>query len=133
MARKFNFRGRSLDELRSMTTEEFSRLLTSRARRYLKRASIRSKKVAEKIRKALAAQSVGKEKIVKFHERDAVIMPQWVGLKLAIHNGKTYKTIQVTEEMLGRRLGEFAHSTGPVKHSGPGVGATRGSKFIPLK
>jgi small subunit ribosomal protein S19 len=41
--------------------------------------------------------------------------------------------VLIREEMVGRRLGEFSHTTGRVLHSGPGVGATRGSKFIPLK
>ena len=65
--------------------------------------------------------------------RDAVILPDWVGLKFGIHNGKEFKTVEIKPEMIGHRLGEFSHTTGRVLHSGPGVGATRGSKFIPLK
>ena len=50
-----------------------------------------------------------------------------------MHNGKEWKNVHVSVDKLGYRLGDFAHTTGRVLHSGPGVGATRGSKFIPLK
>jgi small subunit ribosomal protein S19 len=50
-----------------------------------------------------------------------------------VHNGKEFKRVDITADRVGKRLGEFSHSTGRVLHSGPGVGATRGSKFVPLK
>ncbi|NYZ76558.1 30S ribosomal protein S19 [Candidatus Micrarchaeota archaeon] len=131
MARKVQYRGKTLDELKQMTAEEFSKLLKSRARRALKRASAVYRKLLEKVKRA---GSDGKgEKVVKTHLRDAVIMPDWVGLKFGVHNGKEFKTVEIKVEMIGHRLGEFSHTTGRVAHSGPGVGATRGSKFIPLK
>ncbi|NYZ79539.1 30S ribosomal protein S19 [Candidatus Micrarchaeota archaeon] len=131
MARKVQYRGKTLEELRQMTAEEFSKLLKSRARRAVKRASARYRKLLEKVKKA---GSEGKaEKVLKTHLRDAVIMPDWVGLKFGIHNGKEFKIVEMKVEMIGHRLGEFAHTTGRVAHSGPGLGATRGSKFIPLK
>ncbi|MFQ5919523.1 MAG: ribosomal protein S19 family protein, partial [Thermoplasmata archaeon] len=40
---------------------------------------------------------------------------------------------EIRAEMIGHYLGEFAMTRKPVKHSGPGVGATRSSKFLPLK
>ncbi|MBI4399846.1 30S ribosomal protein S19 [Candidatus Micrarchaeota archaeon] len=128
MAKKFTFRGKSLEELKSLTVDEFTGLIKSRARRSLKRATVRFRKLLEKIKKGKA-----NGKIIKTHVRDAVILPDWVGLKFGIHNGKEFKTIEIKEDMVGRRLGEMSHTTGRVLHSGPGVGATRGSKFIPLK
>lgn len=128
MARKFAYRGKSIEELRGMTVEEFAKLLTSRNRRALKRASPQYRRLIEKAKKA-----GGDGKLLKTHVRDAVILPEWVGLKFGIFNGKEFKSIEITPEKIGRRLGEFSHTTYPVKHSGPGVGATRGSKFIPLK
>jgi len=71
--------------------------------------------------------------VIKTHMRDAVILPQWIGKTFGIHNGKEFKQIKISLEMVGQRLGVFAHTTGRVAHSGPGVGATRGSKFMPLK
>jgi small subunit ribosomal protein S19 len=131
MERKVQYRGKTLEELRQMTAEEFSKLLKSRARRALKRASARYRKLLEKVKKT-GGNGKG-EKVIKTHLRDAVIMPDWVGLRFGIHNGKEFKTVEIKMEMIGHRLGEFSHTTGRVAHSGPGVGATRGSKFIPLK
>jgi small subunit ribosomal protein S19 len=56
-----------------------------------------------------------------------------VGKKVAIHNGKEFKEVELRAEMIGHYLGEFALTRKIVKHSGPGVGATRSSKFMPLK
>jgi small subunit ribosomal protein S19 len=133
MAKKITYRGKSLEELKSVTIDEFVKLLKSRARRAVKRAPVRYRKLLEKVRATQKLKETGKEKAIKTHVRDAVILPDWVGLKFGIHNGKEFKTVEIRPEMIGHRLGEFAHSTGRVLHSGPGVGATRGSKFIPLK
>lgn len=130
MARKFNYRGRAPEDLRRITPDELTPMLTARARRFMKRANKRYRAFADKVKLSSAA---GGTKIMKTHLREALILPEWVGLKFGVHNGKEFKVIEITPEKIGRRLGEFAHSTGPVKHSGPGVGATRGSKFIPLK
>jgi small subunit ribosomal protein S19 len=73
------------------------------------------------------------KKMIKTHIRDAVILPEWLGLTFGIHNGKEFKRVEITLTKIGRRLGDFSHSTQRVLHSGPGVGATRGSKFVPLK
>jgi len=130
MARKFNYRGRTTEQLRAMTLDEFSLLLTSRARRALKHANLRYRRLLETVKDV---RGEGGAKVIKTHVRDAVILPDWVGLKFGIHNGKEFKTVEITPEKIGRRLGDYSHTTGPVRHSGPGVGATRGSKFIPLK
>jgi small subunit ribosomal protein S19 len=131
MAKKVQYRGKTLEELRQLTAEEFSKLLKSRARRSLRRASARYRKLLEKVK---SAGSDGKsDTVIKTHVRDAVILPDWVGLKFGVHNGKEFKSVEIKIEMIGHRLGEFSHTTGRVAHSGPGVGATRGSKFIPLK
>jgi small subunit ribosomal protein S19 len=50
-----------------------------------------------------------------------------------VHNGKEYVPVEITAEKLGHRLGEFALTRKQVKHSAPGFGATRSSKYIPLK
>lgn len=62
-----------------------------------------------------------------------VITPQMIGRKIGIHNGKEYLSVDITLEMIGHRLGEFALTRKHVKHSGPGVGATKSSKFVSLK
>jgi small subunit ribosomal protein S19 len=62
-----------------------------------------------------------------------IILPEMVGVKLGVYNGKEYKPVEIKFEMIGHRLGEFALTRQRVVHSAPGVGATRGSKHIPLK
>ena len=124
---KFEFRGKTLEEIKSMSVEEFSKIIPSRDRRALKRGfTEKEKKLLEKIRKNPG----------KFHRtrcREMVIIPEMVGIKMGIHNGKEYVIVEVKPEMLGHRLGEFTMTRKPVKHSAPGFGATRSSKFVPLK
>ena len=127
MARIFKYKGKTLEELKSMSLEEFSKLLSSRSRRSLLRGlTERQKKLLEQIRKY-------PEKFHKTQERDMVILPEMVDIKFGIYNGKEFKTVTVETEILGHRLGEFALTRQRVLHSSPGAGATRGSKHIPLK
>jgi len=127
MARIFKYKGKTLEELKSMSLEEFSRLLPSRERRSLLRGlSERQKKLLEEIKK-------DREEFHKTHERDMVILPEMVDVKLGVYNGKEFKHVTITPEMLGHRLGEFSLTRQRVMHSSPGAGATRGSKHIPLK
>jgi small subunit ribosomal protein S19 len=127
MARKFVFHGKSLEEVQALSTEEFLNLIKSRARRYVHRMPVDYKKLLDKVKK------VGPNKEIKTTIREAVILPQWVGMKFKIHGGKEFKLVTIQLDMVGKRLGDFVHTTGRVLHSGPGVGATRGSKFLPLK
>src|SRR5207247_2379854 len=73
------------------------------------------------------------ETALRTHCRDVPILPDFIGKKVSIHNGKAFETVEIKPEMIGHYLGEFAMTRRPVKHSGPGVGATRSSKFMPLK
>jgi small subunit ribosomal protein S19 len=127
MARVQTYRGKTLEELKKMSLEEFSKLLPSREKRRLLRGlTERQKKLLEEIRN-------DPKKFHKTHERDMIILPEMVGVKLGVYNGKEYKPVEITFEMIGHRLGEFALTRQRVIHSAPGVGATRGSKHIPLK
>ncbi len=124
---KFEMKGKSLEEIKSMSVEEFSKIIPSRSRRAIRRGfTEKEKKLLEKIRKDPG----------KFHRtrcRDMVIVPEMLGVKIGIHNGKEYVSVDMRPEMLGHRLGEFAMTRKSVKHSAPGFGATRSSKFVPLK
>ncbi|MBI5228584.1 ribosomal protein S19 family protein [Candidatus Micrarchaeota archaeon] len=128
MARKFYFRGKDIEELKKMSLEEFSKLLSSHERRTLKRMSYRIRKFLEKLRHAAA-----KGKVLKTHEREMIVIPEMLGMRIRVHQGNGFVDLTILSEMLGRRLGEFAFTTKLVKHSGPGVGATRGSKSVDLK
>ncbi|MEM4589863.1 MAG: ribosomal protein S19 family protein [Candidatus Micrarchaeia archaeon] len=127
MARKFIFRGKTLEELQAMSLDEFAKLIKSRARRYIKKMPIEYKKLLIK------ADKIGTSKPIKTHLREAVIIPKWVGMKFMVHSGKEFKQVNIQPEMIGFRLGDFVHTTARVIHSGPGIGATRGSKAVALK
>jgi len=126
------WKGIDEDKVSSISDEEFLKLLGSRERRTLLRikSNPRLKKFMETVKKV---QTSNPTKLIKTHVREAVIMPSWIGLVFGVYNGKEYKKVEITMNRVGRRLGDFSHSVGRVMHSGPGVGATRGSKFVPLK
>ncbi|KAB8078211.1 hypothetical protein BDV29DRAFT_166693 [Aspergillus leporis] len=44
---------------------------------------------------------------IKTQKRGATILPNFVGLRFSVHNGKTYQDVLITEEMVGRKLGEY--------------------------
>ena len=135
MAREILFMGRKLEELKAMSTNEFAELVNARVRRSLKRGfTPMQKKLLEKVKIAAKAKASGKEpKPIRTHERDMVILPSFVGLKLAVHNGREFKQFEVQPEMLGHFLGEFALTRKRIEHGSPGVGASRSSKFVPIK
>jgi small subunit ribosomal protein S19 len=62
-----------------------------------------------------------------------IIIPEFVGRLIAVHNGAGFTRIKIQPEMIGHYLGEFALTRKTVTHTGPGVGATRSSKYMPLK
>lgn len=132
MVKKELFRGLEESQLKDMSMEEFLPLLTARERRTLQRLNQnpRLKSLIESVRK-VKKENPGK--VIKTHVREAVVLPEWLGLSFSVYNGKEFRKVDITINHLGKRLGEFSHSTGRVAHSGPGVGATRGSKFVPLK
>ena len=126
MAKIFTFKGKTIEDLQKMSLEDFSKLLPSRQRRVLLRGfTEKEKKFLEKIRKA--------DKPVRTHLREMVIIPEMVFKKILIHNGNTWVGVDIKPEMIGHRLGEFALTRKKVMHSAPGVGATKASKFLPLK
>ena len=128
------YRGKTSGELASVSSEQALPYLTSRARRTVRRAMAgKSAKVKKLMRKAVETKEKDASKAIRTHVREAVILPEWLGLNFAVYNGKEFKSVHISIDKIGYRLGDFAHTTGRVLHSGPGVGATRGSKFIPLK
>ena len=64
--------------------------------------------IDEHLIKKVQAEGVGSKKIIKTWSRRSTISPEFVGLSLAVHNGKKFIPIFVTENMVGHKLGEFA-------------------------
>lgn len=123
MPKVFSFKGKNLDEVKKMNIDDFAKLLNSRERRSLRRGmTAPQKKLLENIRK-------DPQKFHKTHVRDMIVFPEMIGIKMAIFTGKEWQTVEIIPEMIGHRLGEFTQTNKRVKHSAPGIGATRGSKF----
>jgi len=59
-------------------------------------------------KKVRRAQESDDRKPIKTWSRRSTITPDFVGLNLAVHNGKNFLTVYVTENMVGHKLGEFA-------------------------
>ncbi|OJX10044.1 MAG: 30S ribosomal protein S19 [Caedibacter sp. 37-49] len=60
------------------------------------------------LKKAEVAQESARKDVIKTWSRRSTIMPQFVGLTFAVHNGHKFIPVFVTEEMIGHRFGEFA-------------------------
>ena len=123
---EFMYRGYTLAKLKKMSLGDLANLLGARQRRKLKR-ELRSGE-----EKLLERSKTDKES-VKTHLRDAIILPSMVGKKIGIHNGKSFEFVEIKTEMIGHYLGEFALTRKKVLHGSAGVGATRSSKYVPLK
>jgi len=60
------------------------------------------------MKKVEAASASGDRKVIKTWSRRSVIFPEMVGLTIAVHNGRKFLPVFVTENMVGHKLGEFA-------------------------
>ena len=60
------------------------------------------------LKKAEAARESGRSQAIKTWSRRSTILPQFVGLTFAVHNGKKHIPVLVTEDMVGHKLGEFS-------------------------
>ncbi len=63
---------------------------------------------ASLLRKVEKMQAAGKKQPIKTWSRRSMVLPEFVGLTFAIHNGRQHMPIFITENMVGHRLGEFA-------------------------
>lgn len=130
--KKDTWKGFDEETISSVSQDQFMKLIPSRNRRALLRLKVnpRLKKFIEDVRES---KKKNPKKVIKTHIREAIILPEWLGLTFGVHNGKEFKKVEITLNRIGGRLGDYSHCTTRVAHSGPGVGATRGSKFVPLK
>jgi small subunit ribosomal protein S19 len=134
MPKEFMYRGHNLDSLQGMSMDEFINLLPSRQRRSLQRGLTPEQRILlGKMRGAQEVLKKGKDVTIKTHVRDLIILPEMVGMKILVHNGKEFLPVQIRPEMIGHYLGEFAITNKPVRHGTPGIGASRSSMYVPLK
>jgi small subunit ribosomal protein S19 len=121
--KQFTFKGKTVEELKTLSVREFAKLVPSRNRRTILR---NFQEVEEFVNRAKDKISKGKK--VRTHKRDLIIVPELVGMKIQIYNGNKFVPVEVKGEMLGHKFGEFAPTRARIKHSKAGVGATKGSK-----
>ena len=81
------------------------------------------------LKKVDTARTSGDKRPIKTWSRRSTILPDFVGLTIAVHNGKQHIPVYVSENMFGHKLGEFSHTRtfkghtragGADKRSGPG-------------
>lgn len=128
VGKEFSFRGKNIEELKALDIREFAKLLNSRGRRsVLRQAEIITKFIKR------CEKKESKNKPVRTHDRELIIVPRMVGMTIEIYSGKEFVPIKIIDEMLGHRLGEFVLTRKKVEHSAPGIGATRSSSFLSVK
>ncbi len=126
--KEFTYRGKTVEELQKMDTREFAKLLKSRARRAVLRQFDKIERFVKR-----SQNKIDKGKPIKTHYRDMVIVPDMVGMRIGVHNGHEFVNVQITGEMLGRKLGEFSVTRKKIEHGAPGIGATKSSAALSVK
>ncbi|MBI5226321.1 ribosomal protein S19 family protein [Candidatus Micrarchaeota archaeon] len=128
MAKITRYKGKTVDELKAMPLEQFIQILPSKVRRTMMRNGVQTKRFLKSFHRRMK-----KNKPIKTHFREMVIIPEMLGFRFQVYNGKQYIDFTADIAMIGNRLGEFSNPVQMVRHSGPGIGATRGSKSVELK
>ncbi len=126
MAKEYFYRGKNISELVKMSIEDFAKLAPARERRKIKRGFT-------EIEKKLLVDIKSNSKDIKTHARDMVIIPEMIGKTIKVYNGKEWIMVMIEAEMLAHRLGEFSLTRKQVKHSAPGIGATRSSASLSVR
>ncbi len=70
------------------------------------------------LKKVEKVRSSGKREVIKTWSRRSMVTPEFVGLTVAVHDGRKFVSVYVTENMVGHKLGEFAPSRTFRLHSG---------------
>jgi small subunit ribosomal protein S19 len=82
--------------------------------RSLKKGPFVDHRLLERVKKI----KPGDKTVIKTWSRDSVIFPEMVGATIGVHNGREHIPVNITEDMVGHRLGEFAKTRKFVKHGG---------------
>ncbi|HJJ26849.1 MAG TPA: 30S ribosomal protein S19 [Methanocorpusculum sp.] len=122
---EYTYHGYNLEALKAMSMEELLPIMPTGARRKILRGFTRGE---EDVRAKIAAGDG-----VRTHLRSMIILPEMVGKKVAIYSGKEFVEVELPVEGVFHYFGEFALTRKRVTHGSAGVGATRSSKYVPLK
>jgi small subunit ribosomal protein S19 len=123
---EITYRGYTIPDLKKMSFQEFTDLLPASQRRKINRGFTEDhKKLIQRVKDGRT--------MIRTHLRDMIILPEMIGIDLEIHDGKKFNRVTVQPEMIGHYIGEYSLTRNIVRHGSAGVGATRSSKFVPLK
>ena len=143
--KQFTYRGLSVEELQALPmfapeddpdVLSVESIMPSRARRSMSRgyaAGITNGGANSNEEHFINRLRDNPGKKVKTHCRSLYILPEMVGRTVGVHDGRSFKMVEIAPEMIGHALGEYAPTRRSVTHTGPGVGATRSSKHVALK
>ncbi len=121
--KELRYKGKTMEELKSLETREFSKYVASRERRTILR---QFRKIEDFINRA--NKKLSKKTPIRTHHRDLIVVPKMLGMKIQIYNGKNFIPVEIVMEMLGHRFGEFAPTRARVKHGSAGIGSTKGTR-----
>jgi len=74
--------------------------------------------VDQKLLKKLSNFKMGDKTVIKTWSRDSTIVPEMIGFVIGVHNGKIHVPVQIMEEMVGHKLGEFSLTKKFSRHGG---------------
>lgn len=111
--KELKFKGKTVEELKQLDVREFAKLLRSRQRRSVLRNFQKHENFVKRAKEQLAK---GK-RAVRTHFRDLVVVPELIGMKLQVYNGRDFVPLEVTIEMLGHKFGEFAPTRARARHN----------------
>ena len=123
---EFTYRGFTIGELVLMAPSEQVKIMPARARRKFQRGLTRDEE-------DLLSRVRANDPKIRTHLRSMIVMPEMVGKAIEIHNGKDFQRVDIQPEAVYHYLGEFALTRHKVAHGAAGIGATRSSKYVPLK
>src|SRR3989337_1324429 len=104
--KEFTYRGYPLEEMKAMTLEEIVELLPARPRRsFIRGLDDERLTFVEKLR------ANGSDEAVRTHCRDVPILPDFIGKKVAVHNGKEFVNVEIKTAMIGHYIGEIGRAS----------------------
>lgn len=74
--------------------------------------------IDQRLLKKIANLKSGDKTIIKTWSRACTIIPEMIGFTFGVHNGRVHIPVFITEDMVGHKLGEFAHTRKFVRHGG---------------
>ncbi len=122
---EYTYHGYNIEQLKAMSMDELLAIMPTGARRKVLRGFTRDE---EDVR-ARIAEGDG----VRTHSRSMIILPEMVGKNVAIYSGKEFVEVEIPVEGIFHYFGEFAATRKKVTHGSAGIGATKSSKYVPLK